>query len=149
MSLSKRMNRKIILSAFTLVVVAGIAVLSLSNKDIVTDAYYLIGTALGGDPDWIELHDIYIFKCGHIFAYFLMTFLLFSCGFFGTFLSAFIVLSIGVVFEFLQMLTPGRQTLFYDLGYNTSGIIAALVCMWIWKLITQLHHENGGENEQV
>ena len=141
MSLSKGMNKKIILTAFTLVVVAAIAVLSLANKDIVTGAYYVVGSVLGTDQDWITLHKNYISKCGHIFAYFLMTFLLFSCRFFGIFLSSIIVLSVGVIFEFLQMLTPDRQALFNDLGYNTSGIIAAMVCMWVWKLINQFHHK--------
>jgi len=136
---------KIILSAFTLVVVAGIAVLSLANDEIVAGAYYLVGTALGGDPDWIMLHDQDITKCGHIFAYFFMTLLLSGCGFFGTFLNAIIVLSMGAVLEFLQILTPDRQALYYDLGYNTSGIITAMVCMWIWRLINQLHH-NGLRN---
>ena len=134
------MNKKIILSAFTLVVVIAIAVFSLANDGIVSDTYYLVGSALGRDPHWIKLHDLYISKGGHVFAYFLMTLLLLGCGFFGTFLSAFIVLSMGVIFEFLQILTPDRQALFNDLGYNASGIIAALVCIWGWKLINQFHH---------
>ncbi|MCP4270032.1 MAG: hypothetical protein GY777_31400 [Candidatus Brocadiaceae bacterium] len=145
------MSKKIIISAITFVIVTGIAVFSLVNKGIVTGAYCMVGCVLGGDQDWIINHKIHITKCGHIFGYFLITFLLISCGFFGTFLSVFIVLSMGGIFELLQILTPDRYALFGDLGYNSTGIIAALVLVWIWKLISQrkgTHAEALGRGER-